>query len=148
MVGTSAVLDPDPSALHLAMASPPHAPLISAPSGRILPLYPLPLLAPTPTPPPSPVYSWSWHLHNRDSTWPHTLPVIRILSAAGPTANSLHSWYSCFPTPKKSDSYNAMSRHFPEKGREDLCILMRGQLTTHKFFTFPLCWRQSKTSIG
>lgn len=40
-------------------------------------------------------------------------------------------------TPKKSDCYNAMSRHILEKGREDLCVLMRGWLTAYRFFTVP-----------
>lgn len=88
-VGTSAVPDPGAPASHLALASLSHAPSISAVSPRSYP-----------TRPPSPVYLWSRHPRNHSSAGPYTLRL-KVLSAAGPTADCLHPWYSCFPTPMK-----------------------------------------------
>lgn len=88
--------------------------------------HPSPLISQVlPHPASQPVYLWS--RHPRNHTAPPRTYTLRamVLSAAGPTADCLHPWYSCFPTPMKL--LRDVKTFSGERKEEDLCVLMGRQ---------------------
>ena len=120
--------------MHLPRTWPWHPPLMPHPSPLCLP-------GPTLTPPPSPVYSWSRHPGNHSSPRPHMLRF-EVLSAAGPTANCLHPWYSC--SPQEIWLLQCNVKTFSGERKRGLCVLVRGWLTAYRFSLSPLFWKQRK----
>ena len=113
-VGTSAVPDPGASASRLAW----HPCLMPHPS---------PLCLPGPTPPRLPaLFTYGPGILVTTALQDLTRSASRSFQLQVPLPTASTPGIPAFKPPR--NCYNVTSRHFLEKGKEDLCVLMRGQL--------------------